>query len=58
MEKKYSEIIKTLVARYYEHEISFDDYRVNRKQLIDQMDTEFNGNEFNNKRAEVQVQQD
>jgi hypothetical protein len=58
MEKNYSDMVKKLVARYYEHEISFDDYQASRKKLIDQMDVEFNGNEFSNKRALVQAPQD
>lgn len=58
MEKNYSEAIKTLANQYYEHEISFDGYQTSRKKLIDQMDIEFNGHEFNNKRTMGQAPQD
>lgn len=57
MEQDYVEAIKKLVRQYYEHEITLDVYRRDRKRLIDQMDLEFNGHEFINISAITQVPQ-
>lgn len=43
MENIYIDAIKTLVNAHYEHKISLQEYRTKRRQLIDQMDKEFNG---------------
>ncbi len=43
MENVYIDAIKTLVNAHYEHKISLEEYRTKRRQLIDQMDKEFNG---------------
>lgn len=43
VEKNYVDAIKQLVDQYYHHTISFSEYRLSRKRLIDQMDLEFNG---------------
>lgn len=57
MEQDYAEAIKKLVRQYYEHEITLDAYRRERKRLIDKMDLEFNGNEFINRSVITQVPQ-
>jgi hypothetical protein len=43
VENVYIDAIKTLVNAHYEHKISLEEYRTKRRQLIDQMDKEFNG---------------
>lgn len=43
MENVYIDAIKTLVNAHYEHKISLAEYRTKRRELIDQMDKEFNG---------------
>ena len=43
MENVYIDAIKTLVNAHYEHKISLEEYRTKRRELIDQMDKEFNG---------------
>jgi len=43
MEKSFSDDIKKLSYDYYNRNLSFEDYRVQRDQLIDDMDREFNG---------------
>lgn len=43
MENVYRDTIKKLVSEYYERNISVGEYRTQRRQLIDQMDNEFNG---------------
>ncbi len=57
MEQDYAEAIKKLVRQYYEHEITLDAYRRERKRLIDKMDLEFNGNEFIDRSVITQVPQ-
>lgn len=57
MEQDYAEAIKKLVRQYYEHEITLDAYRRERKRLIDHMDLEFNGNEFIDRSVITQVPQ-
>lgn len=43
MENVYRDAIKKLVGEHYEQNISVGEYRIKRRQLIDQMDNEFNG---------------
>lgn len=43
MENAYRDAIKELVSEHYEQNISVGEYRTKRRQLIDQMDNEFNG---------------
>lgn len=43
MTTEYSGIIKSLFQEYYKGNISVGEYRAQRKAIIDQMDTEFNG---------------
>ena len=43
MENIYIEAIKKLANAHYENRISMEEYRTRRRQLIDQMDNEFNG---------------
>lgn len=43
MENAYRDAIKKLVGEHYERNISVGEYRTKRRQLIDQMDSEFNG---------------
>lgn len=43
MEDLYRETIKKLVNEHYERNISMSEYRIKRRELIDQMDNEFNG---------------
>lgn|GEM_PF-1750548 len=43
MENLYRDAIKKLVGEHYERNISMGEYRAKRRQLIDQMDNEFNG---------------
>ncbi len=43
MENAYRDAIKKLVGEHYEQNISVGEYRLKRRQLIDQMDNEFNG---------------
>jgi hypothetical protein len=39
----YSVILRTLSNRYYLNQISFQDYRAQRKIILDKIDEEFNG---------------
>jgi hypothetical protein len=55
VEKNYTDAIKQLVAEHYKHDISRNEYRARRKHLIDQMDLEFNGNEFISAREAFQA---
>jgi hypothetical protein len=43
MENAYRDAIRKLVGEHYEQNISVGEYRTRRRQLIDQMDNEFNG---------------
>lgn len=43
MENAYREAMRKLVHEHYERNISLGEYRAKRRQLIDQMDNEFNG---------------
>ena len=58
MEKNYVDAIKQLVDQHYKHAISSSEYRLSRKQLIDQMDVEFNGAEVANKEEFTQAPMD
>lgn len=55
MEKNYTDAIKQLVAEHHRHDMSRNEYRARRKHLIDQMDLEFNGNEFISTREVIQT---
>jgi hypothetical protein len=48
MEKNFSDEIKKLSYDYYNRNLSFEDYRSQRDQLIDNMDREFNGIKISN----------
>ena len=39
----YSVILRNLSNRYYLNQISFQDYRAQRKVILDKIDEEFNG---------------
>jgi ubiquinone/menaquinone biosynthesis C-methylase UbiE len=43
MEQNFSDEIKKLSYDYYNRNLSFEEYRSLRDQLIDKMDREFNG---------------
>jgi hypothetical protein len=43
MEANYSNAIKLLGTQYYNRELSVGEYRRKRRDLINQMDREFNG---------------
>jgi hypothetical protein len=40
----YSELLRNLSKDYYQNHIGFDEYRLQRKVLLDKIDIEFNGN--------------
>ena len=39
----YSESLRELSKDYYQHHISVEEYRSNRKLILDKIDEEFNG---------------
>ena len=39
----YSEKLRKLSKEYYQNHIGFDDYRTQRKMVLDMIDEEFNG---------------
>ena len=41
----YSVILHDLSSKYYQNKISFEDYRAQRKIILDKIDEEFNGQE-------------
>lgn len=52
MEQNFSDEIKRLSYDYYNRNISFEQYRSLRDQLIDKMDADFNGTSHNDQDAE------
>lgn len=42
-EKSYSQMLRNLANEYYEDHIGFEEYRAQRKTIIDRIDEEFNG---------------
>ena len=42
----YSVILHDLSNRYYQNKISFEDYRAQRKMILDKIDEEFNGEQL------------
>lgn len=39
----YSDKLRNLSRQYYQNQISFDEYRLQRKSVLDRIDEEFNG---------------
>lgn len=42
-EASYALMLRNLSSDYYHHHISMDEYRVQRKKILDKIDREFNG---------------
>lgn len=42
-ENSYSLMLRNLSEAYYQETINFDDYRVQRKIILDKIDEDFNG---------------
>lgn len=47
---QYGEQLENLAKNYYQHHITFEDYRAQRKLVLDEMDAEING------RQEIEAQ--
>ncbi len=43
----YSAMLRDLSKNYYQNHIAFDDYRSQRKAILDKIDEEFNGRKQN-----------
>ncbi len=46
-ELSYSAMLRELSKNYYQHHIGFDEYRAQRKSVLDKIDEEFNGRKSN-----------
>ncbi len=44
-EASYSLMLRNLSSDYYHHHINVDEYRAQRKKILDKIDREFNGRE-------------
>lgn len=42
-ESDYAERLKELVNQYYQRHMEVDEYRQERRKILDQMDSEYNG---------------
>ena len=47
----YSEKLRYLSKDYYQHHISLEEYRTQRKTVLDMIDEEFNGRKMNDEQT-------